>query len=160
VLSCTKESNDRIFATLSWASYLKDWPGPAESDRPAAYIVIMLDRRASFDADIDSGIAAQTILLGAVERGLGGCIVANFKKSELESMLELPDHLTILLVVALGKPVETVILEDLPAGGSIMYYRDSSQRRHVPKRTVAELVFSVFREKREADARAADSHQA
>ena len=144
VLSCSPAMNSKIFSTLTWASYLKDWPGPAEGERPSAYIVIALDRRVSFNADIDAGIAAQTMLFAAVEKGLGGCILGTFKKDELEEILELPDSLSVLLVIALGKPAETVILEDITHGGSLLYYRDGSDRHHVPKRPLSELIHAVY----------------
>ncbi len=143
-LSCSTDMNQRIFQTLTWASYLKDWQGPAQNERPAAYIVIMLDKGVSFNADIDAGIAAQTMLFGAVEKGLGGCILATFKKQDLERALSLPGSITPLLVIALGKPTETVIIEDIEKGGTPLYYRDGSDRHHVPKRSVAELIHAVY----------------
>jgi hypothetical protein len=74
---------------------------------------------------------------------LGGCILANFRKPELEKALSLPDSLSVLLVIALGKPAETVVLEDVPQGGDIKYYRDANGRHHVPKRTLKELIFEA-----------------
>jgi nitroreductase len=144
ILSCSQAMNSKIFSTLTWASYLKDWPGPAEGERPAAYIVIALDRHVSFNGDIDAGIAAQTMLFGAVEKGLGGCILATFKKDQLEEILGLPDALSVLLVIALGKPAETVILEDITQSGSPLYYRDGSDRHHVPKRPISELIHAEY----------------
>lgn len=143
VLSGSREWNGRIFDTLTWATDLKNQPGPEASERPGAFIVILLDKRITFDGDIDAGITAQTILLGAVEKGLGGCILANFNRGELEKLLQLPEHLTTVLVIALGKPVESIVLEDLSAGGSTRYYRDISRTHHVPKRTMEELIFAA-----------------
>ncbi len=143
VLSCSQGMNAAIFQTLTWAAYLKDWPGPAEGERPAAYVVILLDRGVSFSADIDAGIAAQTMLFGAVEKGLGGCILATFNKEKLVDVLDLPPSLTPLLVIAVGKPAETVILEDIERGGTPLYYRDGSDRHHVPKRPITELIHAV-----------------
>jgi nitroreductase len=144
VLSCSADQNRKIFETLSWAAYLKDWKGPDDTERPTAYIVVTLDKSIAFDADIDVGIVSQTILLGATEMGFGGCILANFKKIELEELLGLPQNLIAMLVIALGKPAESVVLEDLPGGGSVKYYRDEASTHHVPKRTVDELIFTVF----------------
>jgi nitroreductase len=144
VLSCAPESNGKIFQALAWAAYLKDWPGPAPGERPTAYVVVLLDTTITPAADVDVGIAAQTILLAAVEQGLGGCMFGAVKREQLAASLALPPHLSIALVIALGKPVEKVVLEDCPAGGSIRYYRDAEAVHHVPKRPVDELVHAVY----------------
>jgi nitroreductase len=106
--------------------------------------VILLDTILSPSAELDAGIAAQTILLGAVEKGLGGCMVGNIRREELSQVLSLPGHLSILLVLALGKPVESIELEDPPPGGSVKYYRDGGGRQHVPKRALAELIHESY----------------
>jgi nitroreductase len=144
VLSCAPEWNLRIFETLAWAAYLEKWPGPAPEERPTAYVVVLLDTSISRSADVDVGIAAQTILLAATERGLGGCMFGAVKRDELAARLALPPHLAIALVIALGKPVENVVLEDLPLDGSIKYYRDSQGTHHVPKREEKELILAVY----------------
>ncbi|HTP57779.1 MAG TPA: nitroreductase family protein [Spirochaetia bacterium] len=144
VLSGSAEMNARIFPTLAWAAYFKDWPGPETNERPAAYIVVLLDTTITQSADVDVGIAAQTILLAATERGLGGCMLGGIKRDQLGEVLRLPPHLTISLVIALGKPVERVVLEDLPADGSIKYYRGPDGTHHVPKRALADLIHAVY----------------
>lgn len=132
--------NAKIFPHLSWAGYLKDWPGPAEGERPSAYIVILLDTSLSKTPGCDHGIAAQSILLGAAERGLGGCMIGSVKRDELCADLHLEDRYEILLVLALGKPVERVFIEELPADGSIQYWRDAQGGHHVPKRSLDDLI--------------------
>jgi nitroreductase len=144
VLSSSPGMNLRIFQTLAWAAYLKDWPGPEPRERPAAYIVVLLDTNISASAEVDVGIAAQTILLAATERGLGGCMLGAIKKDQLAETLSLPQHLSIALVIAIGKPAEPVVLEDLPADGSIKYYRDADGTHHVPKRPVTGLIQAVY----------------
>jgi nitroreductase len=140
VLSTDPETNGVIYSTLRWAGYLKGWEGPESSERPAAYVVILGDTLIRERIDCDHGIAAQTIMLGAVERGLGGCIFSSIDRSALREALELPEALQILLVLALGAPAETVVIEDLPPGGSIHYWRDDEQVHHVPKRSLEELI--------------------
>jgi nitroreductase len=140
ILSADRKINERIFPCLSWAAYLKDWDGPAPGERPAAYIVILIDEGIARDWWCDDGIAAQTILLGAVEKGLGGCMIGSINKEQLRQELDIPAHLKIRLVVALGKPAEQVRLEDLAPGGDIRYWRDKKDVHHVPKRTLAELI--------------------
>lgn len=140
ILSADPETNGRIFPCLTWAAYLKDWDGPSPGQRPAAYIVILIDETITKDWWCDDGIAAQTILLGAVEKGFGGCIIGGIQKERLRRDLAIPDHLRIRLVLALGKPAETVVLEDLEHGGDIRYWRDEKGVHHVPKRKLEELI--------------------
>jgi len=140
VLSCTPEKNNLVFAQLAWAAYLKPWPGPSEGERPAAYIIILGDKEISDSYGVDHGIAAQSILLGAVERGLGGCIIASVKKDALHAALAIPDRYEILLVLALGKPKEKVVIDPIGADGNIKYWRDEQGVHHVPKRALDDLI--------------------
>lgn len=140
LLSADPDTNARIFPCLAWAAYLKGWPGPGPGERPAAYIALLVDETITTDWWCDDGIAAQTILLGAAERGLGGCMIGAIQRDRLREALSIPGHLRIRLVLALGKPAETVVLEDLPAGGDIKYWRDEADVHHVPKRTLEELI--------------------
>jgi nitroreductase len=140
ILSADPEANTRIFPCLGWAGYLKDWDGPGPGERPAAYIVILVDKRIGEKIWCDDGIAAQTILLGAVEMGFGGCMIAAIQKDKLRQALDIPDHFKIQLVLTLGKPAEKVVIEDLEPGGDIKYWRDEQDIHHVPKRTLEELI--------------------
>jgi len=140
VLSCEPEKNSLIFAHLGWAGYLKDWPGPCEGERPSAYIIMLGDTEISRSFGCDHGIAAQSILLGAAEKGLGGCMIGNIRKEELCRALEIPPRYEILLVLALGRPKETVVIETVEPGGDIKYWRDSNGVHHVPKRPLADLI--------------------
>ncbi len=143
ITSNSAEKNSRIFSTLAWAGYLKDWEGPAEGERPSAYIVILGDKDISAIFGCDHGIAAQTILLGASEKGLGGCMLGSVQRENLRELLNIPERYEILLVIALGKPAETVILEETGAPGGIEYYRDSEDAHHVPKRRLEEIILPV-----------------
>ena len=139
IISWRPDQGARIFPHLRWAAALKPWPGPAEGERPAAYIVILGDRRISGLLDWDVGIAAQSMLLGAAEQGLGGCMIGSIDRPALAAELGLPEHLSIRLVVALGYPAETVVLEDGPPEPR-PYWRDAEGVHHVPKRPIEELV--------------------
>jgi len=143
ILSWTEEKNQLIFATLSWASYLKEWAGPEEGERPAAYLVLLGDTEISKSFQYDAGIASQSITLGAAEMGLGGCLIGSIKKEALREALKIPERFEILLVIALGKPVETVVLEDLGPEGDYKYWRDSREIHHVPKRGLGELILGL-----------------
>lgn len=140
ILSSGHERNKQIFETLSWAGYLTDWNGPAEGERPAGYIIVLGDTGISKNIGCNHGIAAQSILLGAVERGLGGCIFGSIDRNQLRKSLNIPEHLEILIVIALGKPVEKVVVEPVGEDGSIRYYRDENNVHHVPKRSIDEII--------------------
>jgi nitroreductase len=143
ILSSDRETNARIFPHTRWAGYLKDWDGPAEGERPAAYIVILGDTEIRKSFGCDHGIAAQSIMLGATERGLGGCMIGSIAEDGLRQTLDIPERYEILLVLALGKPNETVVLEDVGPDGDIKYYRDEEDVHHVPKRSLEELVLQT-----------------
>ncbi|MCP4662966.1 MAG: nitroreductase family protein [bacterium] len=138
--SCDPETNAVIFPHLAWAAYLKDWPGPPEGERPSAYILVLGDKTISSSFGCDHGIAAQSILLGATEKGLGGCIVGSIRRHELRADLNLPAQYEILIAIALGKPEETVVIETVGPDGNIRYWRDESGTHHVPKRPLDEVI--------------------
>jgi nitroreductase len=139
-LSWEPEKNAAIFATLAWAGYLKDWPGPAEGERPAAYLVILGDRNIAANVGCDHGIAAQSILLGARGQGLGGCMIGSIKRDQLRQILALPERYDILLVIALGRPKEEVVLTEVGPDGDIKYWRDEKGVHYVPKRRLDEII--------------------
>ncbi len=141
-LSCDPARNALIFPNLGWAGYLTGWEGPPEGERPSAYITILLDKDVRQDAGCDHGIAAQSIMLGAAERGLGGCMIGSVRRKQLREVLGLADKFEILLVLALGVSKEEVVIEPLPSDGSVKYWRDAHQVHHVPKRSLEDLIIS------------------
>jgi len=141
LLSCDPGRNAIVFSTLAWAASLKDWPGPSEGERPSAYIIILEDKGLSNPCvKYDVGIAAQSILLGAVEKGLGGCMIASVKREQLREKLAVSDSCEIALVVALGRPKEEVVIAEVPPSGDTTYWRDSDSVHHVPKRALEDII--------------------
>jgi nitroreductase len=140
MLSWKPERNALIFPHLTWAAYLKDWPGPPEGERPSAYVVVLGDTEIRKSFSFDQGISAQNILLGAREKGLGGCILAAIQRDQLRTALQVPDRYEILFVLALGKPKETVVIDPVGPDGDIKYWRDSDGVHHVPKRSLEEII--------------------
>jgi nitroreductase len=140
---CNSQTDcDRIFPSVAWAAYLREWDGPEPGQRPSAYIIVLGDKSITEGFGVDHGIAAQSIMLGATEAGYGGCMIASIKKELLRKELKIPEQFEILLVLALGKPVENVILEEI-RNGDVKYWRDSSGGHHVPKRRLDDLIIKL-----------------
>ncbi|MGK0465691.1 nitroreductase family protein [Clostridium sp.] len=140
IISNDSVKNESIFKTLGWAGYLKDWNGPIEGEKPSAYIIMLNDFTISQKPSLDTGISAQSMLLGAVEEGLGGCMLGNINKVELASVLNLDENFEINLVIALGKPKEAIVIEKMSLPTDIKYWRDEKQIHHVPKRALDEII--------------------
>lgn len=143
ILVNTPELCSKVFPNLAWAGYLNDWDGPSVGEQPSAYIVMLEDQRLTKSSQWDQGIAAQTIMLGAVEHNLGGCMIASVKKDNLSAVLKLQDYLEIVLVLAIGYPIEKVVVDDIDLSGDIKYWRDNEQVHHVPKRKLDDLIWAV-----------------
>ncbi|MCK5542867.1 MAG: nitroreductase family protein [Desulfobacterales bacterium] len=144
VLSADEQKNKEIFSCLKWAAYLTDWKGPEPLERPTGYIVILGDKTIATNFWCDHGIAAQTILLGARDIGFAGCIFAAINHPKLKNVLKLDDNFEILLVIAVGKPVEEVKIEKVKADGDIKYFRDKNLVHHVPKRGLDDVILSSY----------------
>ena len=140
ILSCDPKKNALIFPHLAWAGYLKDWSGPCENERPSAYIIILGDTEIKQSFGCDHGIAAQSILLGTTEKNLGGCIIGSIQREGLRKALKIPHRCEILLVLALGKSKETVVIETVGPTGDIRYWRNSNDIHHVPKRALDDII--------------------
>jgi nitroreductase len=145
ILSSNPETNEVIFRHLKWAAYIKDWVGPKPGERPAAYIVMLGDTSRARNFAWDQGIAAQTIMLGATELGLGGCMIGSFDRQGLRRDLDIEEQYELLLILAIGKPKEKVVLEQLEEDTDIKYYRDEHGHHHVPKRRLGDVILKKFR---------------
>jgi nitroreductase len=135
-----------LFPLLAWAGYLPDWPGPAAGERPAAYIVCVLDRERQrgpeSEAHFDLGISTQNLLLGAAERGVMGCRIGAFNADRVRALLQLDARYQPMLVVALGEPAETVVVETVGTDGDVRYWRDADGVHHVPKRPLGDILLA------------------
>lgn len=140
---CSEESPcQSVFSHLGWAGYLPTWPGPAEGEQPTAYVLCLLDTSISQNADFDLGIASQNILLGAMAHGIGGCRIASFSR-HLPDLLNLPAHLKLKLVIALGYPAENVIITEPDKEGGIKYWHGNDKDHFVPKRNLSDILLPI-----------------
>jgi nitroreductase len=144
VICRDEQKNEMIFSCLGWAAYLKDWKGPVKEERPTAYIVILGDHNIADNFWCDHGIAAQTMLLGARVMGLAGCMFGSINIKKLKQALNIKEHLEPKLVVALGKPIEEIQIDEMGQDGDIKYWRDENKVHHVPKRKLDDLIIGSW----------------
>ena len=137
ILTNDPEKNALIFQNIGLAG------DPGKEDAPTAYIIILGDKRLSGGFGCDHGIAAQSILLGAVERGLGGCMVGMINRKNLMKLMEIPAHFEILLVLILGKPKEKAVIETIGQDGITQGWWDEEGVRHVPKRPLDDIIAGI-----------------
>ncbi|MEI7694872.1 MAG: nitroreductase family protein [Chlorobium sp.] len=141
---CEPERVAALYPCLSWAGYLADWPGPDAHERPPAFLVMLGDLGITTDFSCDSGIAAQTLLLGAAALGFGGCILGTVDRKNIRELLLIPDTFSIIMVIAIGKPAETVVIDQMGREDSVRYFRDVNGIHHVPKRVVDDLLLKFY----------------
>ena len=140
-LATDGETCPRILRHTSWAGSLGIQLPPIGHE-PSAFVVICHDTTVGAINNfslMDVGICAQTILLAANEDGFGGCMIGAFKADAVSRVLSLPESLTPLLILALGKPDETVVLTEAE-GGAVRYFRDEKNVHYVPKRPLDEII--------------------
>ncbi len=144
IISASRSMNEKVFETLAWAGYLPKWKGPEKGERPTGYIIVIRDNTIAQNNYCDHGLATQSIMLGATEKGFGGCVIAAIDKPKLSALLNLSENLEILLVLSLGKPKENVILDILEKDGDHRYWRDENNNQHVPKRKLEDIILRTF----------------
>ena len=133
---------DQLFAITKWGGRYKNYTGPAPGEQPAGYIVICCDNdvRKASTAEMDTGIVAEVLVLAAADAGYGSCMIGNFARDKCRELLQLKDNIEPMLVVAFGRPNDTIVLDELEAGGSTDYYRDDKGVHHVPKRKLEDIL--------------------
>lgn len=136
------EECEQIFPALKWAGYLTDWDGPAEGERPVAYLIQYLDTGLTTNCLCDDGLQLEAITLGASTLGIHGCIIKAFNAAKISEVLNIPANYKPLYVLALGYPAEIVELTDTDGTtqADIRYYRNSDDHHIVPKRPLKELI--------------------
>lgn len=136
----SEAERELVYPLLAWAGYLKDWDGPVPSERPVAYLVQCLDTDLINSCLCDDGLQIQAITLGAAALGIGACIIKSFNAPKLKGVLSLPDNMEPRYVIALGYPIEQVVIEPMSSPDEIEYYRTPDGIHHVPKRPLDTLI--------------------
>lgn len=144
ILVTADDAVDHMRSITRWAALLPNYNGPDAEHSPAAYIIICHDTAITENETMylkDVGIAAQTINLCAREKGIGCCMIGSFNINDTAEYFGLASNIKPKLVLALGYPDETPVIED--ATDSVAYYRDEDNIHHVPKRAANELIINI-----------------
>ena len=132
-------------AVGSWFGIPRPKEGWPPGRRPKAYIVTLIN--SSLEAELggnrrdtgyDVGMAAENMILVALEQGIGSCAITSFKQGKLRQVLNIPDKYEVAMVLALGFPDESPVLE--VATDSIKRWVDSDGVRHIPKRELKDII--------------------
>ena len=131
----------KIQAHTRWAGALTDLNLPFEGEEPTSFIVILHDTDlqpvvAQFQHDV--GIAAAAITLAATECELGCCMIGAYSATGVKEVMQTPENLVPVLVIAIGKPTEEIVLTEA-IEGHVTYYRDENVH-YVPKRKLTDLI--------------------
>ncbi len=138
-LVSSPEEREMVFPLLKWAGYFADWDGPEPGERPAAYLVQCLDSTYGSNCLCDDGLQLEAIRLGMQTLGLEGCIIKAFNAPELSKALRLDERFSPRYVIAIGYPVEKVVIEEIK-DDDFKYFRTPDGIHHVPKRSLEELI--------------------
>jgi nitroreductase len=118
--------------------------GPRPEQAPKAYTFILINKDREGDANrrrvtlIDVGLAAENIILTALEQGIGCCPILMFNEADIKLLLEIPDSYDIALVITMGYPDESPVAD--VATDSTSIWVDDKGTRHVPKRKLADII--------------------
>jgi nitroreductase len=121
-----------------------DKGGALPANRPKAYIIILINKNRETDANrrritlYDVGMAAENIMLVALEQGIGTCPILMFNEGGLKQALKITDEYDVALVIAMGYPDKSPVAE--VASDSVEVWVDGQGVRHVPKRRLEDII--------------------
>ena len=133
----TAQDAPRLQQYTKWAGALPELNLPFPGTEPNAFIIICTTVDENKWVDIDLGIAAQSMLLKAVELGLNGICIGAFNKNEVIREFDLKYEP--LLVLAIGKGAENIQLTRINEQESRNYYRKDGVH-FVPKLGVENIL--------------------
>jgi nitroreductase len=131
---------EKVFGTLKWAGYISPAGDPPPGERPVAYIIVLADKKKNpGNCERDAAAAIENMILVAMEEGIGSCWLGSIDINKLTDILELPEHIKIDSVLALGYSNESPQIEEIK--DSVKYWKDDKDVLHVPKRTIDDVLF-------------------
>ncbi len=136
----------QVFDTVgTWAGQPRPEGGWPQERRPEAYIISLIDSSLEAelggnrtDTNYDIGMAAENMILVALEQGVGSCVIASFNPDKLRRVLNIPNEYEVALVLALGFPDENPVVE--VATDSVRRWVDNKGVRHIPKRRLEDIL--------------------
>ena len=140
-----KDEVDKIQKLTKWARGLPQMTLPHPGMCPTGWVIVLHNTDWAPNVERfrqDRGIVAQTLLLAAAEKGLGGCMIGNYVPDEVKAALDLPDNMVPVLIIALGKPAEKIVITEVGEDGDVNYYRDENDVHYVPKRKLEDIVLT------------------
>lgn len=134
----------KLFSAFKWAWHIRPKRNPTPNQRPAAYIVVLVDTEIKRDSSVDAAAAIENILLAAWGKGVGSCWLGAIDREKIAQVLSINEKYYIDSVVALGKPAEKPVMEDA-ASEDTKYYLDEKDTLHIPKRPLKKILhFNKF----------------
>ena len=133
----TKPDAGKVLPHITLGAALPEEHLPHPGSEPQAFIVVCATEKENKVIDIDLGIAAQSMLLKAVEMGLGGIFILNFRTAAVQQALNLPSEP--IAIIAIGKPAEKIFLVPVHTGSDLNYYRKDGIH-YVPKLNADDLL--------------------
>lgn len=127
----------KVLPHIRMGSALPELNLPFKGTEPNAFIVICSTVPETRTVSIDLGISVQSMLLQAVEIGLNGLCIGAFDKEALTSELGLSYEP--LLLLAIGRSIENVVLKEINEGDNHSYYRVDGIH-YVPKLSLDDLL--------------------
>ena len=132
-----KDESDKVLSHIRLGGALPELHLPFPGSEPNAFVVICSTVEESKYVDMDLGIVAQSMLLQATEIGLGGICIGAFDHEPIKEALNLAYEP--LLVLAIGRPKESIELVECHEGDSLTYYRNNDIH-YVPKLSLEDLI--------------------
>lgn len=132
-----KELTDKIFPNVKWAGYLpKETPAPDE--RPPAYIAVLGDTTVKENFETDAGAAVMSIILGALDFGLGACWLGAIRRKDISAILKLDKKYSLLYLIALGYPAQES--KECEYKKDPKYFYDENNVLNVPKLSLDDII--------------------
>ncbi len=66
--------------------------------------------------------------------------MASLEHKNIRELLKIPEKYAILMTIALGTPLETVVIDQISGDDSVRYFRDVHSIHHVPKRMLDDVL--------------------